>query len=83
MDHFDLGRIHAEDFMRYLGEGGFQPLPVGMHADPDFQAAARTHADRGLLETRNHRHAPGGVNRRSVGGLLTEDGKTHAEQAPV
>ena len=83
VDDRDVLRVDAQDLARHLGEGGFHPLAVRLHADPELQPAVRRQFGAGLLVARHHLHAPAREHRGPVRGLLDIAAEAEPDQPAV
>jgi hypothetical protein len=81
-DAYQLG-FNAENFVRDLGERGFETLTVRVDTDAQFEPAVRRHARGGLFVSRHHRDAPAGIDRRAMRGLFAIDREANADQPPI
>jgi len=81
MDQRSLCRFDPEDFVRDLREGRFEPLPMRMHADPQFETTIGGQSRRSLLVARHHRNAPPLINRSTVRTLLAENRQPDTDAA--
>ena len=80
--HLHLPVVDAEDLVRDLGEGRFEPLSVRVDPDPELEPAVRGEAGGGLLVAGHHGHSPCGVDRGAVRSLLAEDRVARPDVAP-
>ena len=79
MHQFHLRRIDADLTIGDLRQRGFQPLPVAVHADAQFQPAIGRQARRRLLEARHHGNTPAGIDRGAMRALLAEQREAEAD----
>ena len=69
--------------MRDLGERRLHALPMRMYPNPQFEAAIRRQAGRGLFVAGHHRNAPAGIDRGPVRSLLAIDGNADADLSAI